>query len=194
MRMTIMSATAAAALALAGPALAEPEPYVVDKSHAFVTFTVDHLGFSEVHGLFQEFEAEVMLDPDAVESSSVRFVIDAASVNTFWPKRDEHIRGGDFLAVEEYPDIVFESTAITPTGGETADVTGNLTIRDVTREVTFEAVLNKIGPSPFDPDQTIAGFTATGVIDRTAFGVDYAAPAVGAMIPVTIQLEMSPAS
>ena len=194
MRMTIMSATAAAALALAGPALAEPEPYVVDKSHAFVTFTVDHLGFSEVHGLFQEFEAEVMLDPDAVESASVRFVIDAASVNTFWPKRDAHIRGGDFLKVETYPEIVFESTTITPTGGESADVTGNLTIRDVTREVTFEAVLNKIGPSPFDPDETIAGFTATGVIDRTAFGVDYAAPAVGAMIPVTIQLEMSPAS
>lgn len=194
MRSTIMSAAAAAALMLAGPAMAEPQAYVVDKSHAFVTFTVDHLGFSQVQGLFERFDAEVTLDPEAVETSSVRFVIDAASINTFWPKRDEHIRGGDFLEVETYPEIVFESTRITPTGGDTADVTGNLTIRDVTKEVTFEATLNKLGPSPFNPDQTIAGFTATGVIDRTAFGVSYAAPAVGAMIPVTISLEMSPAS
>ena len=191
MRMQLMSA---AALMIATPAIAEPEPYVVDKSHAFVSFTVDHLGFSDVKGLFESFDAQVRLDPEAVETSSLRFVIDAASVNTFWPKRDEHIRGGDFLEVETYPEIVFDSTEITPTGGDTADVTGNLTIRDVTREVTFEATLNKMGPSPFDPDKTIAGFTATGVIDRTEFGVDYAAPAVGAMIPVTISLEMSPAS
>ena len=191
MRMQLMSA---AALMIATPAIAEPEPYVVDKSHAFVSFTVDHLGFSDVKGLFESFDAQVRLDPEAVETSSLRFVIDAASVNTFWPKRDEHIRGGDFLEVETYPEIVFDSTEITPTGGDTADVTGNLTIRDVTREVTFEATLNKMGPSPFDPDKTVAGFTATGVIDRTEFGVDYAAPAVGAMIPVTISLEMSPAS
>jgi len=194
MRSTILAMTAAIGLGLGAPAMAEPEPYVVDKSHAFVTFTVDHLGFSQVQGLFERFDARIDLDPEAVEKSSVRFVIDAASINTFWPKRDEHIRGGDFLDVERFPEIVFESTRITPTGGDTADVTGNLTIKDVTREVTFEATLNKLGPSPFDPSTTIAGFTARGAIDRTEFGVSYAAPAVGAIIPVTISLEMSPAS
>ena len=122
MRIQMLSA-AALGLVLAGPALAEPEPYVVDKSHAFVTFTVDHLGFSEVQGMFQEFDADIRLDPEAVETSSVRFVIDAASINTFWPERDKHIRGEDFLHVAEYPEIVFESTDITPTGGDTADVT-----------------------------------------------------------------------
>jgi len=192
MRRSLVVPAALAGLFLAMPAAAQP--YVLDKSHAVISFTVDHLGFSDVKGVFQEFDAEIQLDPDAVENSSVRFVIDAASVNTFWPKRDEHIRGEDFLNVDAYPNIVFESTAITPTGGDTADVRGNLTIRDMTREVTFEAELNKMGPSPFDPDKTIAGFTVAGEIDRTEFGVDYAAPAVGAVIPVTISLEMSPAS
>jgi len=192
MRRSLVVPAALAGLFLAIPAAAQP--YVLDKSHAVISFTVDHLGFSDVKGVFQEFDAEIQLDPDAVENSSVRFVIDAASVNTFWPKRDEHIRGEDFLNVDAYPNIVFESTEITPTGGDTADVRGNLTIRDMTREVTFEAELNKMGPSPFDPDKTIAGFTVAGEIDRTEFGVDYAAPAVGAVIPVTISLEMSPAS
>lgn len=194
MRTTILSTVAAIGLALAAPLPAAAEPQVVDKSHAFVTFTVDHLGFSQVHGLFERFDAEISLDPEQVEDSSVRFVIDAASINTFWPKRDEHIRGADFLDVSNHPEIVFESTAVKPTGGDTAEITGDLTIRGVTREVTFEAVLNKIGPSPFDPSTTIAGFTATGTIDRTEFGVSYAAPAVGVMIPVTVSLEMSPAS
>ena len=192
MRRSLVVPAALAGLFLAIPAAAQP--YVLDKSHAVISFTVDHLGFSDVKGVFQEFDAEIELDPDAVENSSVRFVIDAASVNTFWPKRDEHIRGEDFLNVDAYPNIVFESTEITPTGGDTADVRGNLTIRDMTREVTFQAELNKMGPSPFDPDKTIAGFTVAGEIDRTEFGVDYAAPAVGAVIPVTISLEMSPAS
>lgn len=194
MRSTLLASAAALALGLTGPAAADAVPHVVDKSHAFVTFTVDHLGFSDVHGLFESFDAEIALDTEAVENSSVRFTIDAASVNTFWPARDEHIRGADFLETDAYPEIVFESTSITPTGGETAEITGDLTIKDVTREVTFEAELNKLGPSPFDADKTIAGFTVTGTIDRTEFGVDYAAPAVGVMIPVTIQLEMSPAS
>ncbi|MEM1343493.1 MAG: YceI family protein [Pseudomonadota bacterium] len=184
---------AATALALAS-APASAEPYVLDKSHAVISFTVDHLGFSSTKGVFQEFDAEISFDPEAVEDSSVRFVIQAASVNTFWPARDKHIRDADFLHVEEYPEIVFVSTKITPAGGETAKIEGDLTIRGETRPMVFEATLNKIGPSPFDPSKTIAGFDITGVIDRTDFGINYAAPAVGTEIPVTISLEMSPAS
>src|SRR6056297_2273735 len=107
MRRSLVVPAALAGLFLAIPAAAQP--YVLDKSHAVISFTVDHLGFSDVKGVFQEFDAEIQLDPDAVENSSVRFVIDAASVNTFWPKRDEHIRGEDFLNVDAYPNIVFES-------------------------------------------------------------------------------------
>lgn len=187
--------TAAAALAatlIAAPA-ALAEPYVMDKSHAHVTFTVDHLGFSTVHGQFRSFDAEIDFDPGQVEATSVVFTIEAASVDTFWEARDNHIRGKDFLDAENHPTIVFQSTSVTPTGADTATVIGNLTLRDVTQEITLEAKLNRLGPSPFNPQQTIAGFTATGEIDRTAFGVTYAAPAVGVTVPIRIDLEMSPA-
>ena len=192
MRRSILPLAAALALGLAGPAAAEP--YVLDKSHAHVMFSVDHLGFSNVHGQFREFDAEIDFDPDAVEDASVRFVIEAASVDTLWQKRDDHIRGADFFDVENHPQIVFESTSVRKTGDETAEVTGNLTLRGVTREVTLEARLNKIGPSPFDASRMIAGFTVSGEIDRTEFGITYAAPAVGAIIPIEVQLETSPAS
>jgi len=192
MRQTLLSMVSAGALALAAPALAEP--YVLDKSHAHVKFSVDHLGFSETHGQFREFDAEIDFDPENVEAARVRFVIDAASVDTFWEARDEHIRGGDFFDVANHPEIVFESTSVEPTGADTAKIRGNLTLRGVTREVVLDAKLNKLGPSPFDPSKTVAGFRVSGEIDRTEFGMTYAAPAVGVIVPIEVHLEMSPAS
>ncbi len=173
-------------------AVATAEPYVLDRSHAHVTFTVDHLGYSLVHGQFREFDAEIDFDPENVEATEVTFVIQAASIDTFWDARDRHVRSPDFLDVENHPEITFVATGVTQTGEETADITGDLTIRGTTLEVTFNGRLNKAGPSPFDPSKKIVGLTVEGEIDRTAFGISYAAPAVGATIPIRIDLEMSP--
>ena len=140
-----------------------------------------------------KFDANIEFDPGNVEATQVTFTIDAASVDTFWEERDKHIRAKDFLDVENHPSITFVSTKVTPTGTDTAEITGDLTIRDITKPITFNAKLNKIGPSPFNPDQTIAGFTVSGEIDRTEFDINYAAPAVSAIIPLQIELEMSPA-
>ncbi|MGF1447291.1 MAG: YceI family protein [Pikeienuella sp.] len=191
MRTTYAALTTAALLA-AAPAFAEP--FILDKSHAHVKFSVDHLGFSQTIGHFRDFDAEINFDPTDIEAAQVRFVIEAASIDTFWEARDEHIRGADFLDVANHPEIVFASTDVVQTGDETAQITGDLTIRGVTKPIIFQAELNKIGPSPFDPAKTVAGFVVTGVIDRTEFGITYAAPAVGVEIPVEIHLEMSPAS
>lgn len=190
MRLAFLAPAALAAL-LAAPAMGEP--YVVDKSHAVITFRVDHLGFSAVHGMFREFEAQIDFDPNAVEQTRLRFVIDPASIDTFWDRRDADLRGPNFFDVENHPEIVFESDRVTPTTAETADVTGTLTIRGVSREVTLNARLNRLAPSPFDPSTTIAGFTVTGEIDRRDFGMTYAAPEIGAIIPIRIDLEISPA-
>ena len=184
----------AAFLTAAAPMAALAEPYTLDKSHAHVTFEVGHLGFSTVHGQFRTFDASVDFDPGNVEATKVNFVIEAASVDTLWDARDKHIRGGDFLDVENFPEIVFVTTSVAPTGTDTADVTGNLTIKGVTKELTLQAKLNKLGPSPFNPKQTIAGFTVTGQIDRTEYGINYAAPAVSAIIPIRLDLELSPSS
>ncbi|MEM7239366.1 MAG: YceI family protein [Pseudomonadota bacterium] len=186
---------AAAAILLVSQALAQPAsaaPYALDRSHAHVTFTVDHLGFSTVHGQFREFEAEIEFVPDRVEDSKVRFVIQTDSVDTFWPERDKHLRSKDFFNSDQFPEILFESTAIVPNGADTAKVTGNLEMVGETREVTLDVKLNRMGPSPFDPSKTIAGFEVTGVIDRSQFGINFAAPAVGVMIPIRIDLEISP--
>ncbi len=104
------------------------------------------------------------------------------------------MRGADFLDVSNHPEITFVSTSVVKTGDNTADLTGDLTIRGVTKSITLKAVLNKLGPNPFNPEAQVAGFTLTGDVDRTEFGVNYGAPAIGATMPLTIHLEMGPAS
>lgn len=188
-----MRATASAIavlLGLAAPAVAEP--YLVDKSHAFVTFTADHLGFSAVHGQFRDFDAAIDFDPGNVEATRVEFTVRTGSVETFNQARDEQLRSPAFFDSARFPEMVFRSTSVTPTGSDTAEIAGELTIRDVTRPVTLEATLNRIGPSPFFPDITVAGFTIAGEIERTQFGMTFGAPAIGTVIPIRIDLEMSP--
>lgn len=185
-------AFAAAGLFAALPAAAEP--YKLDKSHATVIFTVGHLGFSTVHGFFRAFDADINFDPNSMEASSVNFTIDAASVDTLWEARDKHVKSKDFLNVEAYPTITFVSKKIVLTSAETATVTGDLTIIGQTHEETFDVVMNKFGPSPFNSALQIAGFKINGVIDRTKYGMGYGAPAIGGSIGLRVDLEMSPAS
>ena len=189
--MRIAGLVVAVLMALA-PAV-QAAPYVMDKSHAHVTFAVSHLGFSMVHGQFRKFEANIDFDPGNVEATRVDFQIEAASVETFWAARDKDLRSRNFLDVENHPYITFKTTSVVPTGTDTADVNGDVTILGVTKPVTFQAKLNKLAPSPFKKDTTIAGFTVTGKLDRTAFGMTYAAPAIGALIDIRMDLEISPA-
>jgi polyisoprenoid-binding protein YceI len=129
-----------------------------------------------------------------METSSVNFTIDAASVDTLWEARDKHVKSKDFLNIEAYPTITFVSKKIVLTSAETATVTGDLTIIGQTHEETFDVVMNKFGPSPFNPALQIAGFKINGVIDRTKYGMGYGAPAIGGSIGLRVDLEMSPAS
>ncbi len=186
--MTIRSLLLGASVAFAPPpALAE---WKIDPAHTAIVFSVGHLGFSDVTGVFRAFDADVSFDPANIEATEVSFTIDAASIDTLWPARDEHLRNADFLDVENHPEITFVSTGIESTGPETAVLTGEVTIRDVTRPVSFETVLNKIDANPFDPNVRVAGFTLIGEIDRTEFGIDFGAPAIGAVMPVTINVEL----
>lgn len=182
-------AAAIAAAMMAAPALAAPEPYVIDKSHASVNFRISHLGFSEVYGQFREFDADIMFDPESVESSSVVFRIKVDSVDTNWKARDDHIRRGDILDVRSHPQIVFESTRVESAGENRARLTGNLTMLGVTQEETFDVTLNRAGDMR---GKTVYGFDAVGEIDRTDYGSTAFAPGIGTVIPVTISLEISP--
>lgn len=175
---------------LAAPVPVFAQDWQVDPSHASILFQVEHLGFSNVQGTFRDFDIEVGFDPDDLEATTATVTIDAASVDTLWEARDEHIRNEDFLDVESYPEITFTSTGVEMTGENTADITGDLTLHGETAPVTFAATLNKLDVSPLDDSKRIAGFTMTGEIDRTEFGVDLMAPAIAAIIPVTINVEL----
>jgi polyisoprenoid-binding protein YceI len=128
-----------------------------------------------------------------METSSVNFTIDAASVDTLWEARDKHVKSKDFLNVEAHPTITFVSKKVVLTSAETATVTGDLTLIGETHEETFDVRLNKIGPSPFNPALQIAGFAVSGEIDRTKYGMGYGAPAIGGVISLQVDLEISPA-
>jgi len=189
MRFALAPLAAAATLAFTAPAVLA-EPYTLDKSHTAITFTIDHLGFSLTHGRFSEFDAEIDFDAEDPSKSTVVFTIDAPSIDTGWAKRDEHVRGPDFLNVENHPEILFTSTSIEVTGDDTATMVGELTMNGKTHEESFDVTLRKMAPSPFGKKLMTAGFAAEGTIDRTKYDISYGAGAIGNEIPVRVDLEI----
>lgn len=177
----------AASLAFAAPAIAAD--YKIDSTHVHTVFRVSHLGFSTTVGQFDEISGTIQFDQENAAEGSVDVTIQTASIDTANEKRDEHLRGSDFFDVENHPTMTFKSTAIEVTGEDTAKITGDLTILGVTKPVVLDAKLNKAGPHPMDAERYVAGFAATTTIDRTDFGMDYAAPALGAEVDIEIYAE-----
>src|SRR5690606_9821899 len=129
-----------------GITIPTPGKFVLDPAHSEVAFVVRHLMVSKVRGVFKEKTAEIVVAEDPLESS-VTATIEAASVDTGEPKRDDHIRTGDFLLTEEYPQITFVSKRITDVDGDTFKVVGDLTIRGVTKEVVLDVEFGGVGPT-----------------------------------------------
>ncbi|HEU0222864.1 MAG TPA: YceI family protein [Paracoccaceae bacterium] len=190
--LRLVAALVTLALASAPAAAA---PYLIDHDHSAITFSASHLGFSRFHGRFTSWRGEIDFDPEAIENSSVRFEIDAESFETGSKTRDDNTKYfPDMLNVKVFPKITFVSTRIELTSAETVRMTGDLTIRDVTRPVTFDVRLNARGVTPISRGKEVFGFTAAGEIDRAAFGIGFAAPAVSGIVPVRIDLEIMPAN
>ena len=131
----IRRAVALAALLAASPAFAA-ETFVIDKGHSEVGFQIRHM-MSKVRGRFTDFEGRILADRAKPEASSVELTIQSTSIDTANPNRDKDLRGADFFDVEKHPTITFKSTRITPKGKDSYDVTGTLTIRGVSKEVTL---------------------------------------------------------
>ena len=195
--VAVIAAALIAAVSPSTPALSEARSYEIDRSHASVSFTISHLGFTNILGRFRSFDADIQFDPEdpASPDNRVAFVIDAASIDTNWERRDDHIRSGDFLDAANHPEIRFVSTAIEPLGNDEQGspmvrLVGDLTVLDTTGPVVFDVVLNQRGEVR---GREVIGFDARGEIDRTEFGVAYGAPAIGAVLHVWVSLEISPA-
>lgn len=113
---------------------AEVRPYVIDRNHSQINF-VGEARFISAHGFFESWEADVVLDPQNLENSTVKISIDAASINTRVAPRDNHLRSKDFFAVEQYPKIIFASKKVSKVGEKKYSVVGDLTLHAVTKEI-----------------------------------------------------------
>jgi polyisoprenoid-binding protein YceI len=152
-----------------------PGTWKVDPNHSEVSFIVGHLVVSKVRGRFDEYSGTIVTDP-AFERSSVNVTIDAASVDTHMPVRDNQVRSADFLDVEHFPNITFVSTGVRSENGRNF-VDGDLTIRGVTRPVTLDLTVNGFSPDTFGAIRS--SFSSQTKIDRTDFGVSFNAPIPG---------------
>ena len=178
----------AAAFALGASSAFAAEKYVLDSSHSQVVFNYDHLGFSTTYGMFSGFEGEIMFDEAAPAKSSVSVSMPVMSMFTGWEQREAHFMSGDFFGAEEGDLVTFTSTSIEVTGDDTALITGDLTMNDVTQSVTLDAKLNKTGDHPM-AGKPWMGFDATTTLKRSDFNLGAFAPAVGDEVNVMISLE-----
>jgi polyisoprenoid-binding protein YceI len=157
------------ALAAASPAVAK-ETYQIDKSHTTVGFEVRHI-FTNVGGKFTDFAGTINVDRAKPESSSVEFTIHAKSIDTNEPRRDEHLRSAEFFDVANHPAITFRSTSLKPNGNDSWLVTGDLTMRGVTKSVTLPVTLLGEGKDPWGNEKL--GLETTVTLNRKEFGLTW---------------------
>ncbi|MEY8842412.1 YceI family protein [Cribrihabitans sp. XS_ASV171] len=169
-------------------ALAAPEKYVLDASHSQILFSYNHLGFSTTYGLFSGFEGEIMFDQEDPANSSVSVSMPVMSMLTGWEERFQHFMSDDFFGASEGDMITFTSTGIAVTGEDTAQITGDLTLNGVTKEVVLDAVLNQTGNHPM-ANKPWAGFDATTTLVRSDYNLGMFAPHVSDEVEVRISIE-----
>jgi polyisoprenoid-binding protein YceI len=184
--------TTIATLALLTSAANAAETYKFDPNHTTVNWSANHFGFSNPSGKFTAVDGSLTLDEKNPQKSAVEVTIKIESLNTGLPKFDKHLKSVDFFDAEKFPTAKFVSTSVTLVGKKSAKVKGDLTLHGVTKPVTLEVKLNKIGVNPLSQKQT-AGFSATTIIKRSDFGIDYAIPGVADEIKLNIEAESSPA-
>ena len=167
--------------------------WVVDSSHSLVEFSVKHLMIAKVRGVFHAFDAEIEADLNDLTTASVSFSIDLNSIDTRNEDRDNHLRSADFFDVENTPTLAFVATSIQKTAEGEFDITGNVTLHGITKQETFKLVFEGTSTDPWGTEK--AGFSASGVIKRSDYGLTYNAALetggvlIGDDIKVNIELE-----
>ena len=145
--------------------------YKIDVSHSNVNFKVKHLAISTVNGRFSDFTGSFQFDPANMKDASGTVTIDINSIDTDIADRDKHLRSADFFDAETYPQMTFQSTGVQVVDEENFKLTGNLTMRGVTKPVTLDVVYNGMAKDPWG--NTRVGFTAEGKLNRKDFGLTW---------------------
>jgi len=163
-----------------------PGTYGIDPVHSQLTFAVSHLGISTVRGTFDRYSGALFVG-STLADTVISIEAEMASINSGHPVRDEHVQGAEFLDAANHPQMQFRSTAITEDGSGYS-MKGDLTIKGTTMPVTLHASYNGAALFPVD-GSTHHGFTATGSISRSAFGVSYGVPMVSDEVVLTLDAQ-----
>ena len=168
LKKTLAALALGSALFTAGQAMAAD--YKIDKEgqHAFIEFRIKHLGYSWLYGRFNDFDGRFTFDEKNPSADKVKVTINTNSVDTNHAERDKHLRSGDFLNVSKNPTATFESTEV-KANGDSADITGNLTLNGVTKPVTIKAKLIGQGDDPWGGYR--AGFEGSATLKLKDFGI-----------------------
>ncbi|MEN0588060.1 YceI family protein [Kurthia gibsonii] len=170
--------------------------FKVDGAHSNLGFEVKHMMIAKVRGSFDTFTADLKLDPEDLTDAEIKFIIDVASINTRNEDRDMHLRSEDFLDAEKYPQMTFVATDIKKTGDAEYDLTGDFTIRDVTKPVTFKVEYTGRGRNPWGAE--VVAFEANTKINRKDFGLTWNSTLetggvlVGEEIKIHVEIEANP--
>jgi polyisoprenoid-binding protein YceI len=175
-------------------AQAQTQVWKLDKSHSSIGFGIDHMVISETKGQFKGFTTDIKSDKADFTDAQVTITMDASTVNTEDEARDGHLKGKDFFDVEQYKNITFVAKSFKKVSGKNYKLTGELTMRGITKTVTLNAKFNGIIKSPFG--DTRAGLLVFGEIDRYAFGMKYNSAletggvAIGQKVRIACSLEL----
>lgn len=170
--------------------------WTIDAAHSEIGFSVKHMMISKVKGSFTSFDATVEANEEDLNDALIDFKIDVASINTNNTDRDNHLRSADFFDAETFPHITFKANDIVKKGDE-YELTGDITIKDVTRPATFEVEYGGKGINPWGVE--VVAFSAEGKVNRKDFGLTWnqaletGGVMVGEDIKISLELEANPA-
>ena len=185
-RLLPVLSVGALALSLLAPTRAAVETYKIDPVHSSVGFTIRHF-FTNVPGSFTKFSGTIVVDRENLENSTVEATIEVPSVDTRSTARDDDLRSDKFFSAVKLPAITFKSTSWKKTGEDTYDVTGNLTIKEVTKEVVLKT--KSLGFGPGMKGAMLSGWEASTTLNRNDFGITAYPKVLGDDVTVTITIE-----
>ncbi|MBL7478885.1 YceI family protein [Legionella bononiensis] len=168
-------------------AYAAPETFTLDNQHTYILWTIKHLGFSTQAGKWYA-SGELVLDKEHPDQSKVNVTVNVADVVTGIPELDKHLKGKLFFDVAQFPKATFVSNKVDVLSDTTAKVEGTLTLHGVSKPLTLDVTLNKVGVNPINNKNTV-GFTATGTIKRSDFGINTLLPDLGDEVTLQIGAE-----
>ena len=188
---TFKLSSVAASLALIASLLplspaAPAADYTIDPVHSFVEFRAIHLGYSWLYGRFNAVSGEFSHDPANPAANKISVVVDTTTVDTRFAERDKHLRSEGFLEVKKFSTATFKSTGYEGTA-ESGKLTGNLTVRGISRPITFEIQKMGEGPDPWGGYR--AGFTGKYTLTRSDFGIDYDLGPKSTTVELTLGVE-----